>query len=143
LTTQAGSGLARYNHPGMNLRTALGILLGDLIFVGSAGLFFYLSRVDPYASASFGFMAFSIVYGMVFAILAGFVAGLISRRRDLITGIIVALIIAVPALISIITRPGAGALWSQTAALVLMAPAGLVGDWIRLSRLLRSLGLRE
>ena len=34
---------------------------------------------------------------------------------------------------------GAGALWSQTSALVLMAPAGLVGDWIRLSRLRKNL----
>jgi hypothetical protein len=127
----------------MNLRTALGILLGDLIFVGSAGLLFYLSRVDPHAPASSGFMALSILYGVGFALVAGFVAGLISHRRDLITGIILALIIAVPALISIVTRPGAGALWSQTAALVLMAPAGLVGDWLRLSRLRRSLGLKE
>jgi hypothetical protein len=46
-----------------------------------------------------------------------------------------ALIIAVPALISMVTRPGAGALWSPASALVFMAPAGLAGDWIRLSRL--------
>jgi hypothetical protein len=122
----------------MNARTAIGIIAGDLIFIGSAGLLFYLSRVDPHGPASLGFMAFSIAYGVGFALVAGFVAGLISRRRDLITGMILALIIAVPALISIVTRPGAGALWSQTSALVFMAPASLVGDWIRLSRLRRS-----
>jgi hypothetical protein len=88
-------------------------------------------------------MALSIVCGVGFALVAGFVAGLIGHRRDLIAGIILVPIIAVPALISIVTRPGAGALWSQTASLVVMAPAGLVGDWIRLSRLRRSLGLKE
>ena len=123
----------------MNLRTAIGIIVGDLIFVGSAGLLFYLSQVDPHGPASLGFMAFSIAYGVGFALVAGFVAGLISRRRDLISGMILALIIAVPALISMVTRPGVGALWSQTAALVLMAPAGLVGDWIRLSKLRKNL----
>jgi phosphate/sulfate permease len=30
-----------------------------------------------------------------------------------------------------IARPGAGALWTQTAALLLFAPASFVGDWIR------------
>ncbi|HEV2992754.1 MAG TPA: hypothetical protein VG759_30255 [Candidatus Angelobacter sp.] len=119
----------------MNLRTALGIIVGDLIFVGSAVLLFYLSRVDPHAPAPLGFMAISIAYGVGFALVSGFVAGLISHRRDLIAGMILALIIAVPALISMFSRPGAGALWSQISALVLMAPSGLVGDWIRLSRL--------
>ena len=117
----------------MNVRTAIGIIVGDLIFIGSAGLLFYLSRVDPHGPASPGFMAISTACGVIFALGAGFVAGLISRRRDLITGMILALIIAVPALISMVTTPGA--LWSQTSALVLMAPAGLVGDWLRLSRL--------
>jgi hypothetical protein len=99
----------------VNLRTALGILVGDLIFIGSVGLFFYLSHVDPHAPAAPGFMALSIVCGVGFALVAGFVAGLIGHRRDLIAGIILVPIIAVPALISIVTRPGAGALWSQTA----------------------------
>lgn len=126
-----------YNHVYMSLRTALGIIIGDLIFVGSAVLLFYLPRVDPHAPTSFGFMAFSIAYGVGFALLSGFVAGLISRRRDLITGMMLALIIAVPALISML-KPGGGALWSQISALVLMAPSGVVGDWIRLSRLRKS-----
>jgi hypothetical protein len=128
-----GALCSRYNQLCMNVRTAIGIIVGDLIFIGSAGLLFYLSRVDPHGPASLGFMAFSIAYGVGFALVAGFVAGLISRRRDLITGMILTLIIAVPALISMVTSPGA--LWSQASALVLMAPAGLVGDWIRLGRL--------
>ncbi|HEV3036665.1 MAG TPA: hypothetical protein VHA33_02660 [Candidatus Angelobacter sp.] len=121
----------------MSLRTALGIIIDDLIFVGSAVLLSYLSRVDPHARASPGFVAFSIAYGIGFALLSGFVAGLISRRRDLITGMMLALIIAVPALISML-NPGGGTVWSQISALVLMAPSGLVGDWIRLSRLRKS-----
>ena len=121
----------------MNLRTAAGIIIGDLIFVGSAVLLFYLSRVDPHAPASLGFMALSIAYGVAFALVSGFVAGLIARRRDLITGMILALIIAVVALISMF-KPEAGALWSQISTLVLMAPAGLLGDWLRLSRLRKS-----
>jgi hypothetical protein len=38
------------------------------------------------------------------------------------------------ATISMLARPGAGALWTQTAALFLFAPASLAGDWIRRKR---------
>ncbi len=117
------------------MRTVLGVIIGDLIFAGSAALFFYLLRIDPHAQASVGLMALSIAYGVAFALGAGYVAGLISQREDLVTGMILFLIIAVPALITSISRPGAGAIWSQLSALVLMAPAGLIGDWIRLNRL--------
>lgn len=116
------------------VKTVLGVLVGDLLFAGSAALLFYFSRVDPHAPATPGFILFSILYGIAFAVIAGFVAGIISRRRDLITGILLAIIIAVPALTTLISRPGEGAIWSQTAALLLMTPATLVGDWLRKSR---------
>jgi hypothetical protein len=122
--------------PNMNAmaRMVLGVLIGDVIFAGSAGLLFHFSQVDPHAPAAPGFMVFSILYGIAFALLAGFVAGKISRRTDLITGILLAAIIAIPAAITLISRPGQGAIWSQASALVLMSPAALIGDWLRKSR---------
>jgi hypothetical protein len=79
-------------------------------------------------------MSASILYGVAFALLAGFVAGMIGRRPDLATGILLAAIIGVPALITLIARRGQGAIWSQTAALLLMAPAAAFGDWLRKNR---------
>ena len=116
------------------LRTVVGVITGDLIFVVSAAIFFYLTHTDPHVSAKPGFMAVSIIYGVFFALLGGYVAGLISRRSDLIAGMILAAIIGLGATASLVGRPGAGAIWSQTAALLAMAPAALVGDWMRKTR---------
>jgi uncharacterized oligopeptide transporter (OPT) family protein len=116
------------------LRTVAGIIVGDVIFAGSAILLFRVAGVDPHSTASPTFIGFSVLYGIIFAALGGFVAGIIGRRPDIISGILLAIVIALGAITSLITSPGAGAIWTQSAALVLMAPAALVGDWIRKSR---------
>jgi hypothetical protein len=115
-------------------RLIIGVLAGDVIFAGSGGLLFYFSRVDPHAPAAAGFMAFSILYGIAFAMLGGFLAGKISRRADLVSGMLLTLIIAIPAVATLITRPGQGAIWSQLSALILMSPAALIGDWLSKNR---------
>ena len=116
------------------MRGVLAVVSGYLIFAGSAVLFFRLTNVDPHSPAAIGFEMLTIVYGLAFALLGGFVAGKIARRTDLLWGIVLALVIALGATVSIIARPGAGALWTQTAALLLFAPASVVGDWIRIRR---------
>lgn len=116
------------------VRTVLGVLTGDVIFAGSAALLFYFTRTDPHSPASPGFIFFSVLYGIGFALLGGFIAGKISERGDLITGLLLAAIIAIPAIITAISRPGEGAIWSQMFALILMSPAAVIGDWLRKSR---------
>jgi hypothetical protein len=115
-------------------RTVAGIIAGDLIFTMSAVLLFYIAHVDPHAPASLKFMLAGILYGIFSGLLAGFVAGLISRRPDLITGLILAAIIAVGAVVSLVARPGEGAIWTQVSTLVCSAPAVLIGDWLRKGR---------
>ena len=112
-------------------RTLLAIVAGYVIFAASAVLLFHVANVDPHSPAGAGFMVLTIAYGLVFALLGGFTAGQIARRADLICGIGVALLIGLGATASMIARPGKGALWTQTAALLLFAPASLVGDWVR------------
>src|SRR5215472_4900681 len=112
------------------MRTVLAVVAGYLIFAGSAVLLFHLTNVDPHSPAALSFKTFTIAYGLAFAFLSGFVAGNIAWRTDLVCGIALALVIAVGATISMLARPGAGALWTQSAALLLFAPASLAGDWI-------------
>jgi len=118
----------------MNVRTVLGIIAGNVIFIGSTLLLLYLTRTDPHASASLRFMLLAIACGVACAVLSGFIAGWIGQRADIIIGMVLACIIAVPAAITVISRPGQGAVWSQMAALFLMAPAALIGDWLRKTR---------
>src|SRR5262249_27705849 len=104
-------------------RTILGVLLGDVIFAGGSALLFYAARVDPHAPAELRFILISVAGGIVLAMAGGWVAGWIGRRSDLVCGILLAAIIAAGAVVSWVSRPGQGAVWSQTAALLLMAPA--------------------
>ena len=116
------------------MRTFLAVVAGYLIFAVSAVLLFHLTNIDPHSPAALGFKVLTMAYGLVFALASGFVAGRIGRRTDLLCGIALALVIALGATISMLARPGAGALWTQTAALILFAPASLVGDWTRRKR---------
>ncbi|HEX8798725.1 MAG TPA: hypothetical protein VF772_08935 [Terriglobales bacterium] len=113
------------------MRAFLAVFVGYLIFAGSAVVLFRVTKVDPHSPAAVGFELLTIVYGFAFALLGGFVTGKIARRTDLNCGIALALLIALGATVSMIARPGEGALWTQTAALLLFAPASLAGDWIR------------
>lgn len=119
----------------VTVRTVLGVLVGDVIFAGSAALLFYFTRTDPQGPATPGFILFCTLYGIGFALLGGFVAGKIGARQDLITGLLLAAIIAIAAISTAITHPGQGAIWSQMFALVLMSPAALFGDWLRKNRM--------
>jgi len=116
------------------MRIFLAVVAGYLIFAVSAVLLFHLTNIDPHSPAALGFQGLTMAYGFAFAFLSGFVAGLIGRRTDLVCGIALALVIALGATISMIARPGPGELWTQTAALMLFAPASLAGDWIRKRR---------
>lgn len=111
------------------MRAFLAVVAGYFIFAISAVLLFHVTNVDPHSPAGSGFMALTIGYGLAFALLGGFVAGRIARRTDLVCGVALALVIALGATISMIARPGAGALWTQTAALLLFAPASIIGNW--------------
>jgi hypothetical protein len=113
------------------MRIVVAVVAGYVIFAGSAVLFFRLANVDPHSPAALGFELLTIAYGLTFASVGGFIAGKIARRPDLRSGIALAFVIALGATISLVARPGAGALWTQTAALLLFAPAAIAGDWIR------------
>jgi hypothetical protein len=115
------------------VRTVLAVVVGDVVFAGGSVLLFYLAKVDPHAPAAPSFIVVSVVAGIALAFAGGFAAGAIGRRADLICGMLLAVIIAAGAIISMVGRPGMGALWSQTGAMI-SAPAALAGDWLRMKK---------
>jgi hypothetical protein len=104
------------------MRIFWAVVAGYSIFAISAVLLFHLSGVDPHSPATLGFKALTIAYGVAFAYFGGLVAGRVAGRTDLVCGIALASVIVLGATISIIARPGAGALWTQTAALLISHP---------------------
>ena len=113
------------------MKSALAVLAGYLVFAISAVLLFQLSGVDPHLVPGLGFIIGSILYGMAFAALGGYIAAVIARGRELAHAAAVACILAIFAFVSIIAQPGLSSHWSQLAAIFLMAPAAVGGGWMR------------
>ena len=108
------------------MRVFSAVILGYFVFGMSAFALFRITHHDPHAPASITFEIGCIVYGILFAWLAGYVAGFIGGRPDLIAAKLVAALVALVAIVSMIAT-GIG--WSPMAALLLMAPSVLAGGW--------------
>jgi hypothetical protein len=113
------------------LRSITAVIVGYLIFALSAFGFFQISGQPPHQAAPVPIMVGSIAFGMVFALLGGFIAAWLARRRPVAHGVAVAALLAVGAVISLLDTMGKGAVWSQIAALTLMAPSAVLGGWLR------------
>ena len=109
------------------VRTIVAIAIGYAIFVGSALALFGITGLRPNAPASTGIMVGSIGYGVAAAMLAGYVAARLGHRQPMMHAAMVGALIAIAAVASIATRPQNAAIWSHVAALLLMAPAALIG----------------
>jgi multisubunit Na+/H+ antiporter MnhE subunit len=108
------------------LRSIGAVAAGYLIFGASAALLFQLSGQEPHQAAPTAFKIASIIWGVVFALVAGWLTARVAGRRPTLHAAIVAALIALGALISLIARPS-DAIWSQVSAIVFMAPCALVG----------------
>jgi len=116
------------------LRSILAVVIGYMVFAVSAFAFFQLSGRPPHQEAPFSFVVVSVVYGMAFAALGGYLAAWLSGRRPLAHAVAVAAVLALGATASLLGTLGKGAVWSQVAALVFMAPCAVLGGWLRARR---------
>jgi hypothetical protein len=113
------------------LRSIGAVVAGYLLFAIAAFLFFQLAGQAPHAPAPPAIMAASIVEGVVAAFAGGFLAAWLAGRRPFAHGVAVATLLAIGAGVSLAATVGHGAIWSQLAALVLMAPAAALGGRAR------------
>jgi len=120
------------------LRSIVAVLSGYLLFAASAVALFWLSGRDPHAPASALFQLFTTLYGMLFAGLGGFVAAVLARRSEFEHGFAVATLIAVIGAASLLGTLGHGSLWTQLAAILIMAPMAMVGARFRARQVRRS-----
>ena len=81
--------------------------------------------------ASISFEIGSIVYGILFALLAGYVASFIGGRPDALAARIVA---AVMVLVAVVSMAMTGISWSPMSAMLFMAPAAALGGWLYVLR---------
>jgi hypothetical protein len=113
------------------IRSVIAIIVGYFVFAASAALLFSLSGRDPHDAVPVWFLVTSILYGCAFAALGGYLAALIAQRKVFRHAAILTIVIGAGAFVSLLSRPGKGAIWSQLAALLLMAPSTIAGGYFR------------
>lgn len=119
------------------LRSIGAVVFGYLLFAVSAFAFFQISGQPPHQAAPPAVMFGSIAVGVIAAFLGGYAAAWLAGRRPLAHGAAVALVLALGATVSLLSTLGHGAIWSQAAAMLLMAPSAVFGGWVRARRLRR------
>lgn len=113
------------------VRSVVAVIAGYLVFAVSAILLFRLSGHDPHAPAEIGFVLVTIVYGMLFATLAGFLAALLGKRFEMEHSLAVASLIAALGAASLLASVKSGAIWTQLAAILIIAPCAMLGGYLR------------
>ena len=113
------------------LKSIAAVLLGYLVFAVPAGLLFIVSGQDPHLEPTLAFEVGSVVYGMVFAFIGGWISGIIANRNEVRHAIGVGVIILILAVISIVVQIGKGSMWSQLSTIFLMVPSAVFGGYVR------------
>ena len=113
------------------LRSIGAVAAGYLIFASSAVLLFQMSGRAPHQAQPLAFEIASIVWGCVFALVAGWFTARIANRRPVLHAAVLAGVIALGALASLTAE---GAKWTQLAALAVMAPCAWLGGVVSRAR---------
>ncbi len=113
------------------LRSLFGVVVGYLLFAVSTFSIFRIAGRDPHQNQDVVFVAASVALGMAFAFAGGYLAAVIAGSEARLHGAAVAGLLALGAAASILSQPGAGSIWSQAAAIALMAPSAFCGGIVR------------
>jgi uncharacterized oligopeptide transporter (OPT) family protein len=100
----------------------LGFLLFELLWRG----IFVVTNTDPHAPASISFQAGAAIFGLLFALAAGYLAGVVGGRPHFVAAWIVGGLVALTAIVVMLRK---GVAWPQMMALLFLAPAAVVGGW--------------
>lgn len=110
-----------------SLRCFLAVVAGYALFSGSAVVLFQVSGVDPHGPSAWSFRLLATAYGGAFAWLSGYLTTRVAPDRVRSPSRVVAALVAAGALVSLISRPGEGAVWTQLEAILLFAPLVVLG----------------
>ncbi len=113
------------------LRPVLGLVVGYFVFSAPVMLFFRLAGRDPHAPAGLPFMLGSLAFGLVCALLGGWLAARIAATparapRWPVLGVAALIALGAASTLVFELRRG-GAMWSPLGGLLLMPAAVLVG----------------
>lgn len=113
------------------MRGLLAVVVGFALFSAAAGLLFNIAGVDPHSPSSLDFLLFALGYGVVVALVSGYLVATIATRQRMRYVAVLAVLMALAATVSLVSRPGQGAVWSQLEMLLVFAPISFVGGRLR------------
>ena len=113
------------------VRSVMAVIAGYFIFAISALLLFRLTGRNPHAPAEIWFVIVTILYGFFFATLAGFVAARLGKGFEIEHALGVASLIAALGAASLLAEVKSGAIWTQLAAILIIAPCAMLGGYLR------------
>ena len=108
------------------MRVFSGVVFGYLFFELLWFELFHVTNTDPHAPASISFQLGAVIFGLLFALTAGFLASFIGGRPHFIAAWIAGGLIALTAVVVMVRY---GVAWPQLMALLFMAPAIVIGGW--------------
>ena len=108
------------------MRVFSGIVFGYLFFELLWRLLFWVTNTDRHAPASISFEAGAVIFGLLFALSAGFLASFIGGRPHFTAAWIAGALVALTAILVMIHK---GPAWPQVAALLFMSPGVVVGGY--------------
>ena len=108
------------------MRVFSGVVFGYLLFELLWRGVFRVTDTDPHAPASISFEFGAVICGMLFALLAGYVASFIGGRPHFNAAWIAGGLVAMTAVAIMMTKVVA---WPQMVQLFFMAAAVVVGGW--------------
>jgi fructose-specific phosphotransferase system IIC component len=103
-----------------------GVVFGYLLFELMWRGLFQVTNTDPHAPSGISFELGAAVFGLLFALLAGYVASFIGGRPHFIAAWMAGGLVALTAIVIMFRNAVA---WPQVFELLFMAPAVVVGGW--------------
>jgi hypothetical protein len=113
------------------MRSIAAVLGGFLVFSLSAVLLFNVSGRPPEVWPGATFATFAIIYGAVFAALAGYVAARLAPRAPLVHAAAVAGLLFGAATGSYLIQAPGASLWSLVSTILVSVPAAMFGGYLR------------
>ncbi len=108
------------------MRVFSGVVFGYLLFELLWRGMFQVTDTDPHAPGSISFEFGAVVFGLLFALLAGYLASFIGGRPHFNAAWLAGGLVALTAVAIMIAKVVA---WPQMVELFFMAPAVVVGGW--------------
>jgi hypothetical protein len=112
------------------MRSVAAVLGGFLVFSLSAVLLFNISGRPPERWPGAAFATFAIVYGGVFAALAGYIAARLAPRAPMAHAMAVAGLLLAAATFSYSMQQAGAATWSLVSTVFVSVPAAILGGYV-------------